>query len=193
MFTVEYKTRKPRPLIIVHPPEVVSETETKEIAFAHQFFDGPSQQPIADGRLSAGVAALIDALFRPLTAQIKMGIGDLDRRKKVRDLIRNIFNGMSARRDDEVTVAFWASRNSPRIIISQRGRWWVDLRPTYLWQGRNGVCLVGVDCHTTFHVPGAEGAVCAAWFERQRDRLDAHFAKRLALGMPRLEGGDVQG
>lgn len=184
MFTVEYRTRKSRPTVIVDPPEMVSETETREIAFAHQFFDGPSQQPSADGRLSAAVTALIDALFRPLTAQIKMGIGDLDRRKKVRDLIRNTFNGMSARRDDEVTVAFWASRNSPRIIITHGDRWWVDLKPTLQWEGRNGVSLVGVDCHTTFHVPGTESAVCAAWFERQRDRLDAHFAKRLATPAP---------
>lgn len=189
MFTVDYKTRKRSAVVINHPPEEASEPKPLPITINHCFFDGLSQQPLADGRLSAAVVALIDALFRPLTAQIKMGIGDLDRRKKVRDLIRNTFNGMSARRGDEVTVAFWASRNSPRIIITHGDRWWVDLKPTLQWEGRNGVSLIGVDCHTTFHVPDAEGAVCATWFERQRNRLDAHFTKRLALGMPRLGGG----
>ncbi len=184
MFTVEYKTRRQSALLTTHPAEEPAESASPPITISHCFVDGLTQQPITNGRLSAAVAGVIDALFRPLAVQIALGIGDLDRRKKVRDLIRNTFNGMSARRDDEVTVAFWASRNSPRIIISQRDRWWVDLRPTYLWQGRNGVCLVGVDCHTTFHIPGAEGAVCAAWFERQRDRLDAHFAKRLATPAP---------
>ncbi|QTC90857.1 hypothetical protein [Brevundimonas goettingensis] len=190
MFTVEYKTRKSRRAVIVDPPEVVSATETKEIAFAHQFLDGLTQQQITNCRLSAAVAGVIDALFRPLAVQIERGIGDLDRRKKVRDLIRKTFNGMSARRDDEVTVAFWPSRNSPRIIITHGDQWWVDLKPTLRWEGRNGVSLVGVDCHTTFHVPGADCAVCAAWFERQRDRLDAHFAKRLAT--PAAIQGEVQ-
>lgn len=180
MFTVEYRTRKQRPAVIVDPAEEASAEATNEIAIQYQFVDGTSRQPIAHGRLNEVATALIDALFKPLAVQIEMGIGDLDRRKKVRDLIRNIFNGMSTLRTGDVMVAFWASRNSPRAIISQGDRWWVELRPTYLWEGRNGVSLIGVDCHATFHVPDAESEVCAAWFERQRDRLDSHFAKRLA-------------
>lgn len=180
MFTVEYKAQKRSGVVIGDPPEEPPEPALPAITISHCFLDGPTQQPIRDGRLNAAVAAMIDALFRPLAIQIGRGIGDLDRRKKVRDLIRNTFNGMSAHRDDEVRVAFYVRRNTPMIIIAQRGRWWVDLKPTYLWEGRNGVSLVGVDCHTTFHVPDSEHEVCAAWLERQRDRLDSHFAKRLA-------------
>lgn len=184
MFTVEYKTRKRSAVVIAHQSEEPPEPAPPPITISHCFVDGITQQQITNGRLSAAAAGVIDALFRPLAIQIGKGIGDLDRRNKVRDLIRNTFNGMSAHRDDEVRVAFYVRRNTPMIIIAHQGRWWVDLKPTYLWEGRNGVSLVGVDCHTTFHVPDAEHEDCAAWFECQRDRLDAHFAKRLASPAP---------
>lgn len=179
MFTVEYKSRRPRPRD--HFQDIALETSppTPEPVITHTFTE-KSHSPLAtDDRLNIAVVAMTDALFKPLATQIMRGIGDLDRRKKFRDLIRNVFNGMDTHKAADVRVAFWARRNSPTVIISQRDRWWIKHEPTYLWNGRRGVSLVGVDCHTTFHVPAHERDDCSAWIERQRDRLDAHFAKRL--------------
>lgn len=147
----------------------------------HQILDQGVPIPLAQAdRLQTSVMDVFDVLFHSLVRQIESGVGDLNLRARVRTILMRTVCGMSAQRLGEVTVAYYARKNTITVVFSLDERWSVVQRLVLVWRGRNGVALAHVDCQTITKVPGPERRDCAAWFDSRRIRLENHFTKRLA-------------
>lgn len=147
----------------------------------HHLEDGGAIIPLAQADpLHGAIIGMSDVLFHSLASQIESGVGDLDRREKVRAILARIFWGMNTERRGDVRVVLYTDRNRHTVTFSVEERWLVSQRLELIWRGRKGVELSAVDCHARVHVGDAQRAGCAAWFTNQRIRLENHFAKRLA-------------
>jgi len=162
--------------------------ECQSLTTLHHLEDGGTNVPLAQADdLHRAIIGMSDVLHHSLARQIESGVGDLDRRKKVRKIQARTFWGMNTDRKGDVRVVVSADRNSPTVTFSVEEQWLVSQRLELIWRGRNGVELSAVDCHTALRVPDAERDGCAAWFTNQRIRLENHFVKRLAQA-PSSEG-----
>lgn len=139
--------------------------------------------------LHTAIAGVFDTLFYSLDRQMSARIGDLDTRTKVRLVISRTCWGMDSGREGDVRVVVYARKNQIGVSFVADGRWSVFQSLRLDWDDKS-VVLTDVACHAEIKAPQPERAECAAWFERQRDRLDAHFVKRLAI--PAAIQGEVQ-
>ena len=162
---------------LILPPSVVCSSLT----VLHHLEDGGTTVPLAQAdHLHRAIIGMSDVLHHSLARQIEAGVGDLDRRKKVRTILSNTLWGMNTDRNGDVRVIVCAIRNSLTVFFSIEGQWSVRQDLRLIWEGRNGVALSAVDCQSLLDVPDPLRNRCAAWFTRERSRLEAHFAKRLA-------------
>lgn len=162
-------------------PPLPDGMECQSLTVLHRIEDGGVPVPLMQAdHLHGAIIGMSDVLFHSLARQIEAGIGDLDRREKVRTILARTFWGMNTERRGDVRVVVYADRNSPTVTFSMEQQWSVKQRLELVWQGRNGVELSAVASQTTVRVAPAERAGCAAWFTNQRIRLENHFAKRLA-------------
>ena len=137
--------------------------------------------PLAQAdHLHRAIIGMSDVLHHSLARQIESGIGELDRREKVRTILARTLWGMNTDRKGDVRVVVYSNRNSLTVFFSIEGHWSVRQDIGLIWEGRNGVSLSAVDCQSSLKVPDPLRNRCAAWFTRERSRLEAHFAKRLA-------------
>ncbi|WP_087139546.1 hypothetical protein [Brevundimonas diminuta] len=131
--------------------------------------------------LHGALTGMSSVLFHSMLRQIETGVGDLDRREKVRTLMANLHWEINADRAGDVKVVVYASRNSPAVFFGIDGHWSGQQRPTLVWTGRNGVALSAVNCQTIIDAPYAERVGRAAGFTHQRIRLENRFAEKRVL------------
>lgn len=172
-------------------PPLHTGMECQSLTTLHHLEDGGMIVPLAHADdLHRAIIGMSDVLHHSLARQIESGVGDLDRRKKVRKIQARTFWGMNTERREDVRVVVYANRNALAVFFSIDAQWSIRQNIGLIWEGRNGVALSAVDCQTIIEVPDVARAGCAAWFDRQRVRLENHFAKRLAQA-PSCERGEA--
>lgn len=162
-------------------PSLHAGMECQSLTTLHHLEDGGTTVPLAQADdLHRAIIGMSDVLHHSLARQIESGIGDLDRRTKVRTIQARTFWGMNTDRKGDVRVVVYANRNSLTVFFSVESHWTIRQDIGLLWEGRNGVLLSAVDCQWSLKVPDPLRNHCAAWFARERSRLEAHFSKKLA-------------
>lgn len=162
-------------------PPVPTGMECQSLTVLHHLDDGGVTVPLAQtDQLHRAIIGMSDVLHHSLARQIESGVGDLDRRKKVRTILARTLWGMNTDRKGDVRVVVYSNRNTLTVFFSIERQWSVCQNVSLIWDGRNGVALSAVDCQTIIKVPDPLRNRCAAWFTRERIRLENHFAKRLA-------------